>query len=149
MTKQCKVCGVTDNHADFYNGINNKCKECHKSAVRENRLQKVDYYRKYDAKRYRSDPRVRARIERYLKTDAGKKKSAAAKKRWQEKEPVKRAAHVILGNAVRDGKIKKPTVCSICGSHGKIHGHHEDYTKPLDVIWCCPKCHVEIHKGDI
>ncbi len=34
--------------------------------------------------------------------------------------------------------------CS-CGSKSKSHGHHEDYNKPLQVIWVCPACHLKIH----
>jgi hypothetical protein len=36
--------------------------------------------------------------------------------------------------------------CSICGEQKTIHAHHDDYTKPLDVIWLCRKHHQERHK---
>lgn len=53
----------------------------------------------------------------------------------------KRKAHV----AAR--KLPRPASCSDCGAVGKVHGHHEDYDKPLDVVWLCPKCHVAAHRG--
>jgi hypothetical protein len=30
--------------------------------------------------------------------------------------------------------------CSQCGAP-KTDAHHEDYSKPLDVVWLCRKCH--------
>lgn len=53
----------------------------------------------------------------------------------------KRKAHV----AAR--KLPRPASCSDCGAVGPVHGHHEDYDKPLDVVWLCPKCHVAEHLG--
>ena len=45
---------------------------------------------------------------------------------------------------LRRGKIKKEP-CFKCGDV-KSQMHHADYNKPLDVIWACRKCHMEIHK---
>ena len=151
MTHTCKVCGVTSDAAEFYKRVNTFCKECHKKNVRENRAEKADYYRAYDANRFQNDPRVKARHKRYQKTEAGKKAALEARKKWINKKPEARAAHVILGNAVRDGRIKKPSQCSRCGKverSRKIHAHHEDYAKPLDVIWLCSQCHADTHKDD-
>ena len=72
MTKTCKVCGVTDQNAEFYAGVNTYCKECHKEKVRQNRKDKAEYYREYDKKRFQNDPRVKERHKRYQATEAGK-----------------------------------------------------------------------------
>ena len=148
MTKTCKVCGVTDESAEFYAGVNNRCKECHKMLVRKNREEKAEYYRAYDAERYQNDSRVKERHRRYRGTKAGKTAMFKARKRWEAKAPEKKAANIILNNAVRDGKIEKPACCSVCGASCRIHGHHHDYTKPLDVIWCCARCHRQFHKEE-
>lgn len=42
------------------------------------------------------------------------------------------------------GKLKIG-LCLICGSE-KAEMHHEDYEKPLEIIWLCRKCHLEYHK---
>jgi ribosomal protein S27AE len=57
--------------------------------------------------------------------------------------PEKYRARVILNVAVLSGKIKKYP-CVKCGDT-KSQGHHEDYKKPLEVIWLCGVCHVKIH----
>lgn len=45
---------------------------------------------------------------------------------------------------VRRGKlIKQP--CAICGCINNIEAHHEDYTKPMQVIWLCVEHHRKHH----
>lgn len=46
--------------------------------------------------------------------------------------------------AVASGKIEKGN-CARCASP-LVHAHHEDYTKPLEVIWLCPYHHSERHR---
>ena len=148
MTYVCKLCGADSDTHPFYNGVNTLCKECHKKKVRENRALKADYYRSYDAKRYQDDPRVKERHRHYQKSERGIASMAKSRRKWLSNNSDKRAAHIIVGNAVRDGRLGKPDHCSKCGQENtRIHGHHEDYTRPLDVIWLCQKCHVAIHRG--
>lgn len=45
---------------------------------------------------------------------------------------------------IKRGKITK-LPCSICGNI-ESEAHHEDYDKPLDVIWLCREHHLELHK---
>lgn len=142
--KTCKKCNASKPLSDFY-ANDSSCKECRKRLARENRAKKADYYREYDKQRYKSDPRVKARHERYRATEQGQKAVNKAKDKWLSLNPVKRAAHVILGNAVKNGIIKKPGFCEQCGGTGRIHGHHCDYSKPLDVMWLCPACHKAWH----
>lgn len=52
-----------------------------------------------------------------------------------------------LNNAVRRGEIEKPDMCSDCGKPGMVTGHHEDYGRPLDVVWLCWECHGVRHRG--
>jgi len=116
-------------------GYQTKCIECTKVDVRANRAARLEYYRAYDRQRASDPKRLEARTE-YNKTHARAR---------PEPDPVKRAARTALGNAVRDGKISKPPHCEVCDMPCEPHGHHDDYSRPLDVIWCCTSCHAFIH----
>lgn len=50
----------------------------------------------------------------------------------------------VLKYAVSVGKIQRQP-CEVCGNP-KVDGHHDDYSKPLDVRWLCRKHHQEHHK---
>jgi hypothetical protein len=63
---------------------------------------------------------------------------------WINNNATKHAAHVILNTALSRGKIVKQP-CEVCGTTYRVHGHHDDYSKPLDVRWLCPKHHKEAH----
>lgn len=143
--KICRVCGAEKQHVDFYDK-DNTCKECRKASVRRNRAARIEQYRAYEAYRYRNDPRKRAAIDKYAATENGIASRRRAQEKWDKQNPIKKAAHVILNNHVRDGKVHKPDSCSVCGKSGcRIEGHHHDYSKPLDVVWLCRKCHYAEH----
>lgn len=59
----------------------------------------------------------------------------------------KNGARTVLNRAVKEGKIQKPSNCHDCGTGGCIiEGHHNDYSKPLDVVWLCKNCHTKTHR---
>ncbi len=59
-------------------------------------------------------------------------------KKSQLKYPERIIARNAVNNALRDGRLeKKPCECGEI----KVQGHHEDYSKLLDVEWLCTKCH--------
>lgn len=95
-------------------------------------------------RRYRERNREKIRElgrERYRKNrDYYKKSSESYKQRF----PVKRNAHVVVGNAIRDKKLFKEP-CEICGDKN-VQAHHDDYLKPLNVRWLCPVHHKQWHK---
>lgn len=62
-------------------------------------------------------------------------------------EAFKRKARMIYRNALTRGEIvRKP--CEVCGDE-KTHGHHTDYSKPLQVNWLCRKHHYEKHRKQL
>ncbi len=79
--------------------------------------------------------------------EENKEKVDEIQKKWQHRNKEKRKAYYILNNAIANGNIEKPKICRMCGVEDKIiDGHHIDYSKPLEVIWCCKECHALIHK---
>lgn len=141
--KRCFKCGETKPLDAFYkhpmmaDGHLNKCAVCTRADARSNRAARLEYYQAYDRNRNRDPARIFDRKERERVKPQGPR---------IETDPVKREARNKLSNALRDGKIKKPPECQICAvSDERLHGHHEDYSRPLDVIWVCPACHAFVH----
>ncbi len=68
-----------------------------------------------------------------------------ATKLQREKCPEKYKAHLKVKRAVKSGKLeKRPCACG----EKEVEAHHEDYSKPLEVIWKCSKCHRRHHAED-
>lgn len=59
-------------------------------------------------------------------------------------EKMKVKARNKLKYEVRVGRVQRG-LCEVCQSD-KVHAHHEDYTKPLEVRWLCPKHHGLMHR---
>lgn len=57
---------------------------------------------------------------------------------------IRYVAQSLVVKAKREGRLKV-LPCERCGSKKRIHAHHDDYTKPLDVIWLCSSCHCKLH----
>lgn len=138
MKKKCFKCSRVKSLCDFYghkkmaDGHLGKCKECTKVDATANRSKNLDRIRAYDRDRGKLPHRIKLNVE-------------STKKR-RRRRPLQYAAHTLLGNAVRDGRITKSKTCTKCGSGGRINGHHKDYCKPLDVMWLCTICHKRQHK---
>lgn len=63
--------------------------------------------------------------------------------RYRETNPKKYRAHCVVGRAIKTGKLVTEP-CEVCGSEN-VHGHHDDYDKPLTVRWLCAEHHVAWH----
>lgn len=80
--------------------------------------------------------------------------------------PEKIEAHQQVAQALKQGTLTRLTYCECCGKTDAairsmyiqrwgeayktlILAHHEDYSKPLDVIWLCHSCHNLRHQGKL
>lgn len=60
--------------------------------------------------------------------------------------PERDRARKMVYRAIKAGELVRGS-CADCGATEKTHAHHEDYARPLDVIWLCRSCHRARHGG--
>lgn len=137
MQRTCRKCGQTKPVEMFSakgDGYRWTCKRC--TADR--------WQLKYSTRRdfYLANGPVAAPLrdpatarERYL----------AGKKNWTRANSEKRAAHKAVERALLRGDLKVQP-CERCGDAVGVHAHHDDYGQPLNVMWLCPKHHMERHR---
>lgn len=88
-------------------------------------------------------PIQRKGLKKYLKTEKGKAARARADKNRYARHKIKILARLKARYAVKDGTLLKPKKCEVCTEIKPLQGHHEDYSKPLEVIWLCSSCHAD------
>jgi len=160
VLKECCRCGVKKSIKEFYKqscgylGRTGACKACRIKKQLE--YQKTDngigLRREYERKMPIEEKRAKCKkfkkenpsywIEYYRQN---KKIRLLSNQKYQRNNLEKSNAHSKLYYAIKTKKINKPEECSICRSTGVLDGHHTDYSKPLEVIWVCRKCHTKIH----
>jgi hypothetical protein len=138
--KKCFKCNEVKELSEFYphkkmaDGHLNKCKECTKKDSEEN------LKRKLQDPHWQIKERERQRIKEARRRDLGLTKKYARK---QLPALVRKEKYSEYENAIRDGRIKQEP-CAVCGKE-KTQGHHEDYSKPLDIVWLCTRHHADRH----
>ena len=153
--KTCTECNEEKDLKEFYkhksmlDGYLNKCKVCVKTRVNNHRVANIEKIMEYDRNRPNSRERVKKnseRIERYKKEDPIKyKKAQEQKNKWAKENRNKNNAQQQARRAVFKGTIKRLYKCERCEETENLQGHHPDYSKPLEVLWLCPKCHGAEH----
>lgn len=135
-TKQCMRCGEVKPTTEFYkhkgmaDGYLNKCKKCTRKEARDNRAEKLEYYRQYDRDRSKTESRKAQYAEK-------QRRKRAASKQYDK-------AHNATKRAIESGKIIRPDACERCGGT-PVQAHHDDHYKVFDIMWLCPVCHAQRH----
>ena len=135
-SKECFKCKTVKLLEDFYkhpqmpDGHVNKCKECNKNDVTNNRNKNIERFREYDRARAKNPERAKA--------------SAEITKAWRLIDSRRVKCHSAVFRAVRNGDLNREPCC-VCGATKSL-AHHEDYDKPLEVMWLCQPCHKQRHK---
>jgi hypothetical protein len=135
-SKECFKCKTVKPLEDFYkhpkmpDGHVNKCKECNKNDVTASRNKNIEKVRAYDRARGKKPERIKAAIE--------------STRVWREEDKRRARAHSAVSRALRSGELVRRPCCR-CGEDKSV-AHHEDYDKPLEVMWLCQPCHKQRHK---
>ena len=135
-SKECFKCKAVKPLDEFYkhsqmgDGHLNKCKECTKNDANKHRSNNLEKIRAYDRERGKLAHRValRTRVNRA----------------WRAEDTRRQKCHYAVRQAILDGSLLK-SPCERCGDLNTL-AHHEDYDKPLDVMWLCQPCHKQRHK---
>jgi hypothetical protein len=141
--KKCSACNTVKPVYDFNKSSHTKdglrfyCKKCNLKISlkwrRENREKYNLICNKSLRKRKKEDP---LKFREYQRNYS----------RIRIKEPEKIKAREAVYRALKHGKINKPSLCEKCGLEAsQLQGHHEDYSKKLNVKWLCCSCHKRIH----
>ena len=147
--KYCSTCCTTKDEDEFYrhkrDGRRSMCISCSKASRKES----APYF-----KEYRRRPEVRAKQRLYTKKlrDSGYWKTAKERKRSSDnqkklrKDPVQKLKHDArryTNKMKRRGKTQQ-LPCAECGRF-ESQAHHEDYNRPLHIVWLCLECHTNLH----
>lgn len=134
--KTCFKCNTVMPLSEFYkhpkmaDGHVNKCKECYKNDSTANRNKNLEKVRAYDRARGKEPERIKAVTE--------------ITRAWRVEDSRRHMAHSSVARAVRNGTLVRQPCCR-CEAE-KTVAHHEDYDKPLEVVWLCQPCHKQRHK---
>ena len=149
--KKCFKCGLEKERSLFYkhpmmgDGLLGKCIECTKVDV-ANRIALKRNDRDWVAKE-----RARCRLKSCKRRMDGKatKTNEESKRQWMLRNAHKKTAQNKARRARMTGVITQKFTCEDCGKQNcKLHMHHEDYSKPLDVVFLCTTCHGKRHWKD-
>ena len=84
--------------------------------------------------------------ERYQVTPEGKAAIHRGTQKYRQHNPIKMQAHNRVSKALADGRLERGRCCEKCGSSvQRLHAHHDDYLRQLDVRWLCATCHKAWH----
>lgn len=94
--------------------------------------------------RNKARERDRARYQRIKDDPAYKERIRIQSIKKRLDHPEKQAARLAVRMAIVRGDLVRAP-CVKCGDPD-TQGHHEDYSKPLDVVWLCRPHHEERHR---
>jgi hypothetical protein len=141
--KTCTQCEEVKPPEEFYAG-DCKCKVCRnreKYSQHIRRMRDPEWREKVLAQKRAANQRRRQRG--LCLTPEQKARKSQTGREWGKRNRLKRRAHRAVQTAVRNGTLVKQP-CEVCGVLPS-EGHHDDYTRPLDVRWLCTAHHAARH----
>jgi len=153
--KTCPKCNKTVPKSSFWrnkrrrDGLQCYCMFCQREIVKKiSQTERSRIMARARVKAYKQTPQGRLQHKqsnhRYYQTEKGKLQKKTCQNIMNHEYRLAHRAHITFFRALKNSKIQKD-VCFVCGANTNIEAHHEDYSKPLDVIWLCQKHHREKH----
>lgn len=149
--KLCRECNVEKPLSEFYvhgqmkDGHLNKCKHCVKARI-DKYLKANPDKKKQWALNYANSETGLKKAKAYLSTEKGKAVRKNKTNNYRKNHPIRDRARYLVSYEIQCGRLIRPNVCSCCNAECKPHGHHDNYTKPLEVEWLCEPCHKLWHR---
>ena len=116
-------------HNTTKDGYRNHCNSCENARVRKKRKEDNTVFKRKDKKYYKKNATlIKERRKQYYQNN---------KPRIKARDKVR--------TAIMNGTLLRPNTCSECQESCVPNGHHDDYSKPLSVVWLCCRCHMRLH----
>lgn len=96
--------------------------------------------------RYRANHKAARAVQNaYQATERGRELLRRSWATYRRRNKDKIAARAVVANEIERGRlVRGECVRQGPGCEGGIEAHHEDYAKPLDIVWACRKHHDEL-----
>ena len=128
----------------FSDGRQHRCKKCSKicdaAYYKKHRTAILSKTRKYAAE---NRTNIISKARKYYAEHRDISGVKYHEYRQCNQESIK--AQETINTSIRSGSLIRPDVCSKCNKPCVPDGHHEDYSKQLDVTWLCRSCHKRLH----
>ena len=155
--KTCCICKAEKPLDQYYkkaasrDGLMAACKACHLVRHRRSVAKKPEHYRATAAAWKKENPMRIARCDRDWRAANRDKlreirRARAYRDRHNPATRPKVLARQRVKAAIRRGKLERRP-CEKCGATDRVHAHHPDYARPMDVVWLCHACHIIEHGG--
>jgi hypothetical protein len=66
-------------------------------------------------------------------------------RQYRREKPERYRCYWIVQEAIKNGDLVRPGMCSKCGKRDDIVAHHDDYNRPFDIVWLCVSCDRQLH----
>ena len=146
-------------------GYATECRACKKIAdaksYQKHRARRLQRMKEYKEEHYEE---IRIKDIETSRSKRGRKRNRVATKKYYNthkeivgkrvkegyvKYPEKYRSRTAFRNACKCGKIQRPKECQQCFIECTPDGHHEDYSKPFEVVWLCKGCHGKMHRREV
>lgn len=140
--KVCTQCKEPKSFDNYFKDLRGRfglvaiCKVCRSASASKYNL---DHREELVSVRYEQRQRHKERIRAYKKSPKGK---AVAKRTVAKNLNAEKSRKYYMK---RKYKLVIPDHCQRCEETANLEAHHEDYNKPMDVIYLCKRCHTDEH----